>query len=113
MDEELLGNAERVERRAHTGFTQASRDGAADARLDEVVLDDDDPARGAGEVDEFVGHRVGPARVDDLDATALIGEQILAYGSDLELDEGIGAFGAWVRPPRRLDSSISVSERAS
>ena len=37
VDEELLGNAERVERRAHTGFTQASRDGAADARLDEVL----------------------------------------------------------------------------
>lgn len=35
---------------------------------------------------------------DGLDTLrALIGEQLLAYGTDLELDDGIAAFGAWVR----------------
>ncbi len=28
---------------------------------------------------------------------ALIGEELLAYGTDLELDDGVGAFGAWLQ----------------
>lgn len=28
---------------------------------------------------------------------SLVGESLLAYGSDLELDDGVGAFGAWLQ----------------
>ncbi|AGF71194.1 hypothetical protein [Corynebacterium halotolerans] len=28
---------------------------------------------------------------------SLVGERLLAYGTDLELDDGVGAFGAWLQ----------------
>lgn len=36
-----------------------------------------------------------PVSLDRLGA--LVGQRLLAYGTDLELDEGVGAFGAWLQ----------------
>lgn len=51
---------------------------------------------------------LSPAGLDTL--RSLIGERLLAYGSDLEIDEGVAAFGAWVRTTQGWVSLEFVEE---
>src|SRR6478735_9788357 len=109
--EEALRDAVGVDGHVYGRLAQREGHGRADPAADEVVLDDGDRLRPAGEGDDVVADGQHPPRVDDADG-ASVGGDLLA-GLDGEPGEGTDANDEQVDVVTGvLEEHVDVADRA-